>query len=815
MVPYSLGRGFIVSKNIIKSIIYMKKVLTILPLTALCINSLQAQDKKEYTNFADTTFNIQEVVATAARKPRPHITKLDVPVKYLPISINNISAGSLELRGIRNIQEAVRFMPGVRMQTSYGAFQQLSIRGFDHSIMMVDGVRDERSAINNSYPVQDLSSIESIELLKGPASVLYGHSAVGGTLNIVRKSPSAKPTVNARLAYGSYENKEATLGMGGRLIGPVNYYANFNYADQEGWRDNGNQRFSGYLALQAQLSDRDQLDLRGGFNRDFYGTEIGLPDLMANDVYDSKSGQLYLHKNDMLPGLDREARYNNESDFMKNHAWNASLQYTHTFDNGAKLTNRLSYNDDDINYFGTEALDYLESDDPIYDHYYMKGDQKKYICLDTVYLSFPLRFSHISKTVSNALELSGKFHTGEIKHNYMGGYSFVALNRTSYSGYKLGDDVQGPGLYSHVSVYDPHSMGYMTSKFSKATVSHHYSNSIYLQDMVEFNDKWKVLAALRYDRFRYLSAGAKTPTGLREYEEHDAFNRLKNQALTYRFGAVYLPHPNTSLFASFASFFKPIRTFYQDNVIYVGGDGHRFTPTKNEEVFKPEKGYQAEVGMKYQLSNILSANASLFYIRKMNSTATLTSDFKEEVNGEMVSKRVIGQIGVQDSKGFDVDVTLSPTNTLALTVGYALNDSKIREMKEVKDKELADAIYGSNPDASKQSLNSQEGNWQSNVPKQTFYAYGSYTIPRGLFKNLELHVSTSYTGKVYRNTANSTWFDPYWVTDLGLSYRLPNHVHLTFNLNNVFDNDYYNQALGLQMVPSMPRNFQVAISYTL
>ena len=142
--------------------------------------------------------------------------------------------------------------------------------------MMIDGIRDERSAINNSYPVPDLSCIESIELLKGPASVLYGHSAVGGTLNIVRKSPSEKQSVNARLAYGSYENKEATLGMGGKLVGPVNYYANVNFSDQEGWRDNGNRRFSGYLALQAKMTERDLLDVRGGFNRDFYGTEIGI-----------------------------------------------------------------------------------------------------------------------------------------------------------------------------------------------------------------------------------------------------------------------------------------------------------------------------------------------------------------------------------------------------------------------------------------------------------------------------------------------------------------------------------------------------------
>ena len=793
----------------------MKKTWIILPLVSLTW-AVNAQENLLSTPATDTTYNLQEVVVETARKARPQITKLDVPMKYMPLSVSGIEAQSLELRGIRNIQDAVRFMPGIRIQTSYGAFQQISVRGFDHAVMMIDGVRDERSAINNSYPVPDLSAVESIELLKGPASVLYGHSAVGGILNIVRKAPTERQTLNARVAYGSYENKEATLGLGGKLLGPVNYYAHVNYADQEGWRDNGNSRFSGYLALNARLSKQDIIDVRAGFNRDFYGTEIGLPDIMAQDVYNTSDNQLYLHKNDMLPGLNREARYNNESDFMRNDGWNISGQYTHRFSERMKLVDRLSFSSDDINYFGTESLDYLESDEPIYDHYYWKTPtEKRYICLDTVYLSFPLRFSHIAKTVSNSLELSGHFHTGEIKHNYMGGYSFVALNRTSYSGYNLGDDVQGPGLYSHVSVYDPHSMGYMVSRFSKATVTHHYANSIYLQDMIEFNEQWKVLAALRGDFFRYLSASATTPSGKREYEEHGLFNQIRNKALTYRFGAVYLPHPNTSLYASFASFFKPIRTFYQDNVIYVDANGERFTPTRNEEVFKPENGYQAEVGLKYDWGNLLHANASLFYIRKMNSTATLTNNYQEEVDGETTTKTVIGQVGVQDSKGFDFDVTLTPLPTLAFTLGYGFNDSKIREMKEVKDPELANAIYGSDPQATKDQLNSQEGNWQANVPNQTFYAYGSYTIPKGWLKNLEFHLSSSYTGKVYRNTANSTWFNPYWITDFGIAYTLNHHVHLTVNINNLFDKSYYNQALGNQLVPSMPRNFQVALSYTL
>lgn len=793
----------------------MKKTWIILPLVSLTCG-IHAQEKKTVSPAADTTYNLQEVVIQSAKKARPQITKLDVPMKYLPLSVNGIESKSLEIRGIRNIQDAVRFMPGIRIQTSYGAFQQISVRGFDHAVLMIDGVRDERSAINNSYPVPDLSAVESIELLKGPASVLYGHSAVGGILNIVRKAPTERQTLNARVAYGSFENKEATLGVGGKLLGPVNYYANVNYADQTGWRDNGNRRFSGYLALNAQLTSNDFIDIRTGFNRDYYGTEIGLPDIMTQDIYNTSDNQLYLHKNDMLPGLDKTARYNNESDFMRNYSWNISGQYTHQFSESMKLVDRLSFTSDDINYFGTEELDYLESDEPIYNHYYWKSPtEKKYICLDTVYLSFPLRFSHIAKTVSNSLELNGHFYTGEVKHNYMGGYSFVALNRTSYSGYNLGEDVQGPGLYSHVSVYDPHSMGYMVSRFSEATVTHHYANSIYLQDMIELNDKWKILAALRGDFYRYLSAEATTPTGKREYENHGPFNRVRNKALTYRFGAVYLPHPNTSLYASFASFFKPIRTFYRDNVIYVDANGERFNPTRNEEVFKPENGYQAEVGIKYDLSRFLQANASLFYIRKMNSTATLTNSYQTEVDGQTKNLTVIGQVGVQDSKGFDFDVTVTPLPTLAFTLGYGFNDSKIREMKEVKDPELANAIYGSDAQAAKDKLNSQEGNWQANVPNQTFYAYGSYTIPKGWLKNLEFHFSSSYTGKVYRNTANSTWFDPYWITDLGASYTVNNHVHLTVNVNNLFNKSYYNQALGNQLVPSMPRNFQVALSYTL
>ena len=497
----------------------MKKVLFICGLAVVSANLCAQSQSEAQVNKDDSAIHIREVIIEARQMRRSQVSRLDVPAKDLPISMNSLSGQSLELRGIQNLQDATRFLPAVRMQTSYGAFQQLQVRGFDHAVILVDGIRDERSAIQNSYPVSDLSAVESIELLKGPAAVLYGHSTVGGVLNIVRRRPTATRTLHAKMSYGSFDSKSATMGLGGHLLGPFDYYGSINYSTQEGWRDNGNTRFSGYLALGADLTGRDRLDIRGGFNRDFYGTEIGLPPLMSRDVYDASSDALYLPSGAMLPGLDKEARYNNESDFMHHRGWNISASYTHTFIPAAKLTARLAYTDDDINYFGTESLSYLESNEPVYSHYYWTTDRttgekaKRYICLDSLSVSSPLRFSHLAKTVNGAVELGGRFSTGFIRHTYLGGYTFVALNRTSYSGYNLGTDVWGPGLYSHVSVHDPHSMGYMDSKFSRATVTHHYSNSLSLQDLMELGPRWRVLVAVRGDFFRYLTATASTPTG--------------------------------------------------------------------------------------------------------------------------------------------------------------------------------------------------------------------------------------------------------------------------------------------------------------
>lgn len=772
-------------------------------LCATCMLPVMAQHhKKEYTNFNDTILSMDEVVISTNYKKKADVLKLDVPANYIPIATNTLPSKILIERGIQNIQDAARFLPSVRFQTSYGVFQQMSIRGFDHSVIMVDGVRDERSSINNSYPFMDLSSVESIELLKGPASVLYGQSAVGGVVNVVRKAPSAKQTVNARVAYGSWYNVQTTIGAGGKLVGPLNYYGSFNYQNQDGWRDHAQKRLSGYLAIGGQLTEKDELDIRVAGNRDFYSTEIGLPDVMSADIYNASDGSLYLHKNDMLPGLDKKARYNSESDFMYNRSFNVSGMYKHTFNDAFKLMDKVSYSYDDIDYFGTEDLAYLTSTDPIYKHYYESNGKRTYICLDSIYYDYPLRFSHISKTINNQLELNGKFLTGEIRHNYLAGYSFIYLHRDSYSGSQFrnrGDDITGPGLDGHGSVYNPHSIGWMDSKFSKVTPQRTYMHGIYLQDLIEFSEQLKVMLAGRYDIYKLKRvSNIDVINGRREYNEpeNNAYSQINNQAFTFRVGAVYLPVENLSVFASFGTYFKPINEFFNPDVVYVDKDGHVFEP-KGKEVFKPEKGFQVEVGARYDLSDKLKANFSLFYINKYNVKRTLANK-GDVVNGETLESDIVGQVGRMDSKGFDLELTWTPINGLMVSTGYAYTDAQVRE--------LADNQW--------LSADSSKGKQYAYIPKNTFYVLGDYVVSKGWLKDFGVNLSVSYQDEVYRNTSNSTAFPSYWITDLGFNYKLKNKVRLGININNVFDKEYYNQALGNQYVPSMPRNFLLSAQYS-
>ncbi|MCT4600938.1 MAG: TonB-dependent receptor [Marinifilaceae bacterium] len=714
--------------------------------------------------------------------------KLIAPLKDIPLSSVSVESDVIEQRGITSVNDALKNASGITPLINYGGFQTFTMRGFGSPVIMLDGARDERMNFSNSAPVTSLASVERIEFLKGPASVLYGHSAVGGIVNIVQKQPSDRFTANFEATYGTWNTKNVFMGAGDKLSDKLSYRFDLGLSDRDGWRDNGDKTANAYLALNYRFNDYNLLEFRFNANDDFYGTETGLP-AVKNDVF-SKTGSLVYKAGDLPSSFDIKQRFNDPSDFLTHKSQAVSIKFYHLFKDKSSLTFKASFNHDIIDYFSTEELSYLTSDDPIYDSYYMSSGKKKYINLNVLKRSYPLRFSHHTNTYQHFIDYNKKFKIFNIKNNFLAGLFTMNIDRTSFKGYNLGSDVKGPGLYAQVNVIDPVlNQGNIQTSFSGASLYNEWVNAIYFQDLISISDKFKAMIGARYDYFVMENQSAKVKG------EHDIFDKsdakkMKNNSFTYRAGLVYQPLNDLSVYTSISSFFKPKRSVYNKNYVYIDNNGKEFKPSDDGEVFKPESGYQIELGFKYSINSMINFNASTYYILKNNIVENLgkTTD----------GKRIYGQVGVVDSKGFELDLILKPINGLKVTAGYGFNEAKY--------KDFADNKY---------SKNSNKGNIIPRCPQNQFHSWVYYTFNKGFLKNLGLGFGFNYRDKIYTNTSNSFELSEYSLMDASLAYSL-NKVFFRLKINNLADKKHFtNTVYSNQYIPGYGRNVMFSVGINL
>ncbi|TFH94692.1 TonB-dependent receptor [Porphyromonas levii] len=765
-------------------------------------------------SISGNTYKLNTLVITGNRRPK--MSKLDVALKDIPVTISNIRLEPLKLRGIFNFQEATRFAPSVNTRTTYGAFQQVSVRGFDYSPIEVDGMRDERTTWN-SFPLPDLSMVESIEVVKGPSSVLGGHSSVGGSINIVRKAAKNEPLLELLLATGSWNTHQIAGTIGGKVTEGINTLFNVNREWGDRWRHTGDRRFSLYNNTTFQLAAKHILDLRLSYVHDFYGTEAGLPRTMPGDITYEPTGKEIYKKGDMLRGLNPTWRYNNPTDFMWNKGWNAYLRYNWYIAEGWKLSNKMMYSHDIIDYFSSESLSYPTSDEPIYQYSYTSKGKKKYIDLDHIVLDFPLRFQHVAKTFQNHIDLNGRFNLGSIKNKFMVGASYTFLDRHSFQGYNVSDkpyspntfgdhDVYGPGVNTPINVYDPQSAGPIYQRLSTAAKFHTQVIGVFMQDMLKFTETLKAFVALRYNNysirhFKGLEVVDRKP----EYKGGEVADNLTYNALTYRFGLVYEPIKDVTLYGSYANFFLPDRRSRTPNpkVIYINKEGKiidQQTADFSKSIFDPTTGYQAELGTSFTINENFEGRLSGYHILQKNLVRTIGYVPGTDEKGKEIQKSVTAQCGSVLSSGVEAEVTYSPLHNLSLSAGYGYNHSRYGEVAQ---NELG--LKGAD-----------KGNLLNHIPQHTFFSYGSYTFVKGVLSGLNLNYSTTYTGKMYRDFGSNLSFDPYFLLNLGARYTVADTgLSIGLMMNNVLDKRYYAQALGTQLIPAEPRSVKLILNYKI
>ena len=146
--------------------------------------------------------------------------KTTLPVRELPLTIDTVLGREIiDEQGDNDLVTALKNVPGVYAFTTYGVYEYYSFRGFLDSVQLVDGVRNEGNRINTQ-----LTNIERIEVLKGPSSALYGGSALGATVNLIRKKPARRPAYDFSASAGSWSTgarrlrRDRPLGQRRRVV---------------------------------------------------------------------------------------------------------------------------------------------------------------------------------------------------------------------------------------------------------------------------------------------------------------------------------------------------------------------------------------------------------------------------------------------------------------------------------------------------------------------------------------------------------------------------------------------------------------------
>ena len=195
--------------------------------------------------FAAEQIDLVDVVVTATRTPLPR--------EAVIADVTIIESEEIQRAGQTTFVELLQQQPGIEITSTGGAGTQSGIfmRGTNtgHVVVLVDGMRiNSATAGITAFENLPLSQVARIEILRGPATSLYGQDAIGGVIQVFTKKGTGKPRAYANLGYGTYNTKKAEAGVRGS-INDTNFALNLSVSDTDG--------FSAYKTQDPNFNDKD------------------------------------------------------------------------------------------------------------------------------------------------------------------------------------------------------------------------------------------------------------------------------------------------------------------------------------------------------------------------------------------------------------------------------------------------------------------------------------------------------------------------------------------------------------------------------
>lgn len=285
-------------------------------------------------------------------------SRLNLTAMETPASVESLSGEQVRARGDRSVQDAVSRSTGIsRTGTPGDGGTSLQARGFtgQSSVMQLyDGNRMYTGMGTVTFPV-DTWSVQRVDVLRGPASVLYGEGATGAVVNVIPKKPFEGDIENhLRVGYGSYDSQQQAFDSGGSLTDTLSYRLNLNRLRSNGWIDRGDSS-SDFIsaALRWQATDDLAFTLAHDYGdqrpQNYFGTPLingRLRDSLRNKNYNVRDDQQ--HYNDQWTRLTTDWQINdavsasNELYYLKaQRRWQNAENYN--FDRDSQQLSRSGY----------------------------------------------------------------------------------------------------------------------------------------------------------------------------------------------------------------------------------------------------------------------------------------------------------------------------------------------------------------------------------------------------------------------------------------------------------------------------------------
>lgn len=545
-------------------------------------------------------------------------SRLGLTALETPASVETIDGDAIRARGDQTIQAAAARATGI--VNASGVFgYSLTARGFSgqNSVMQLyDGMRMYNNTL--TFPV-DPWMADKVEVLRGPASVLYGEGAIGGAVNVARKQPGQRLGAEWQAGIGSFGSTVAAGGAGGPINDVVAFRVDAAWRGSDGWMARGDSSsFAVSGSLQVKPTDRVTLTLAHDHSVQKPRTWFGVP--LANGVLDTALSRNNYNVTDSV------LRFRDDWTQIKLE-WNP--------------TDALSIQS---NFY------YLSAN-----KFWKNSENVTYLTPTTVRQSSFLELYHLQRQWGNR-------STATIAHALFGLENHIVIgfdvNRLSYtnisnSGNNATRDIAISGA----------DTGQFIQQGGGATTKPRYTNrieqySVFGEDRLVLSPQFSLVTGLRYDRPRVVKTDYVTSA--------NNFTAVPD-AVTWRAGVVYQPIPTLSLYAQYATAADPVgalvsTSFSQRNAllsrgrqweagvkhIFWGGRGQATfaaydiaktnllvtNPNDSNNPFQAGRQSSQGIELSFSLEPVrgltLNLNGSVLKARY--------DDFQEPVNGALVSR---------------------------------------------------------------------------------------------------------------------------------------------------------------------------------